>query len=320
MDVVRTNLRAAKGDIQIATVPGRGSKFTITVPFTLSVIKALIVDVNNMLFAFPVNAVEEMLLPNPAQISLRDGQQFLAWEEFQIRLIDMREYFKAPESLPLLDLNTPPKIDRSAVFLTVDGEQLYGLQVNRFWSEQEVTVRQPQSTISLPPGLSGSAILGDGRVVPLVDPLSLVRWVETLGEKPVEQPEVDWAESSLSRDEVIMVVDDSINVRRFVALTLERNGYRVEQAKDGQDALDKIQSGIAPTLVICDLEMPRMDGYGFLANLKGQANHKHIPVVMLTSRSGQKHRKIAMNLGASAYFAKPFNEADMLKTISELLS
>jgi chemosensory pili system protein ChpA (sensor histidine kinase/response regulator) len=319
MDVVRTNLRSANGDIQIATIPGQGSTFTITVPFSLSVIKALIVDVNKMLFAFPVNAVEEMLLPTPEQIVTRKGQQFLDWEEFQVRLIDMREYFKAPELLPLFDLNTPPKIDRPAVFLTIDGDQIYGLQVDRFWNEQEVTVRQPQGVIPLPPGLSGSAILGDGRVVPLVDPLSLARWVETQGEVQAEQTEVDWAEITLTREEIILVVDDSINVRRFVALTLERHGYRVEQAKDGQDALEKIQGGTLPTLVICDLEMPRMDGYGFLANVKSQEDTKHIPVIMLTSRSGQKHRKIAINLGASAYFAKPFNESDMLTTIRELL-
>jgi two-component system, chemotaxis family, sensor histidine kinase and response regulator PixL len=321
MDVVRTNLRAAKGEIQIETKAGQGSTFIITVPFTLSVIKALIVDVNKMLFALPVNAVEETLLPNFDQIVIREGQPYLDWEEFQVRLIDMAAYFKAPDFLPALDFNVIPKIDQSAVFLAADGDQLYGLQVDRFWSEQEVTVRQPQGVISLPPGLSGSAILGDGRVIPLVDPIALARWIIGHGDSDVETVNQadDFAETTLDREQLVMVVDDSINVRRFVALTLERNGYRVEQAKDGQEAIEKIQAGLLPNLVICDLEMPRMDGYGFLANVKSLENAKHIPVVMLTSRSGQKHRKIAMNLGAAAYYAKPFNEADMLNTISELI-
>ncbi len=320
MDVVRTNLQMAKGEIQIETKAGQGSTFTITIPFTLSVIKVLIVDVNKMLFALPVNAVEETLLPNPAQIVIRDGQSFLNWEEFQVQLIDMATHFKAPEFLPPLDFNITPKIDQPAVFLTADGDQLYGLQVDRFWNEQEVTVRQPQGVIPLPPGLSGSAILGDGRVIPLVDPLALARWVtgHQHNIQTLDQDD-DFAESTLEREQLVLVVDDSINVRRFVALTLERHGYRVEQAKDGQEAIEKIQAGILPNLVICDLEMPRMDGYGFLANVKSLENAKHVPVVMLTSRSGQKHRKIAMNLGAAAYYAKPFNEADMLNTISELI-
>jgi chemotaxis protein histidine kinase CheA/CheY-like chemotaxis protein len=321
MDVVRTNLQEAKGEVQIETKAGQGSTFTITVPFTLSVIKALIVDVNKMLFAIPVNTVEETLLPNPEQIVTRDGQTFIDWEEFQVRLIDMAEHFKAPEFLPALDLDITPKIDQAAVFLAADGEQLYGLQVDRFWNEQEVTVRQPQGVIPLPPGLSGSAILGDGRVIPLVDPLALARWVMDQNNDEIHtlDQDDDFAETTLEREQLVMVVDDSINVRRFVALTLERNGYRVEQAKDGQEAIEKIQAGLLPNLVICDLEMPRMDGYGFLANVKSLENAKHIPVVMLTSRSGDKHRKIAMNLGAAAYYAKPFNEADMLNTISELI-
>lgn len=320
MDVVRTNLQSAKGEIQIGTKAGQGSTFTITIPFTLSVIKVLIVDVNKMLFAFPVNAVEETLLANPEQIVTRDGQSFLDWEEFQVQLINMAEYFKAPEFLPPLDFNITPKIDQPAIFLTADGDRLYGLQVDRFWNEQEVTVRQPQGVIPLPPGLSGSAILGDGRVVPLVDPLAIARWV-TGHQNDIQTIEQDdeFAETTLEREQLVMVVDDSINVRRFVALTLERHGYRVEQAKDGQEAIDKIQAGIIPNLVICDLEMPRMDGYGFLANVKAIDYAKHVPVVMLTSRSGQKHRKIAMNLGAAAYYAKPFNEAEMLNTISELI-
>ncbi len=321
MDVVRTNLQTAKGEIQIETKAGQGSTFTITVPFTLSVIKVLIVDVNKMLFAFPVNAVEETLLPQPEQLVTRDGQTFLDWEEFQVRLIDLADHFKAPDFLPPLDFNVTPKIDQTAVFLTADGDQLYGLQVDRFWNEQEVTVRQPQGNIPLPPGLSGSAILGDGRVIPLVDPLALARWVANqndAGCSTLDQDD-DFGETTLDREQLVMVVDDSINVRRFVAMTLERNGYRVEQAKDGQEAIEKIQAGIIPSLVICDLEMPRLDGYGFLAQVKSIDYAKHVPVVMLTSRSGEKHRKIAMNLGAAAYYAKPFNEADMLNTISELI-
>jgi two-component system, chemotaxis family, sensor histidine kinase and response regulator PixL len=320
MDVVRTNLQEAKGNIHIETVAGQGSTFTITVPFTMSLMKVMITEANRMLFAFPVNGVEEMLLPEPDKISERDGQRYLAWQDTQVQLIQMKDCFQATSGLKPSTMNGTPKIDQPAILVVADGDRLFGLEIDRFWQEQEVTVRQPQGALQMPDGISGCGVLGDGRVIPLVDPLALVRWRENAGsdanlalEEPLELPAV------LNDQDLILVVDDSINVRRFVAMTLERNGYRVEEAKDGLDALEKVQAGLIPQAVICDLEMPRMDGYGFLANVKSIEAAQHVPVLMLTSRSSQKHRKIAMNLGAAAYFGKPFSETEILATLKELI-
>jgi two-component system, chemotaxis family, sensor histidine kinase and response regulator PixL len=320
MDVVRTNLREAKGNVHIDTVAGQGSTFTITVPFTMSMMKVMIAEANKMFFAFPVNGVEEMLLPDPEKISEQDGQRYLQWQDARVKLIAMQDCFQATSNLRPATMPGSPKIDQPAILVVADGAQLFGLEIDRFWQEQEVTVRQPQGVLEMPDGISGCGVLGDGRVIPLVDPLALVRWRENAGSDvnlalapPLELP--------LAQDDqdLILVVDDSINVRRFVAMTLERNGYRVEEAKDGLDALEKVQAGLIPQAVICDLEMPRMDGYGFLANVKSIEYAKHVPVLMLTSRSSQKHRKIAMNLGASAYFGKPFSETEILATLKELI-
>jgi two-component system, chemotaxis family, sensor histidine kinase and response regulator PixL len=320
MDVVRTNLREAKGNIHIDTVAGQGSTFTITVPFTMSMMKVMIAEANKMFFAFPVNGVEEMLLPDPEKISERDGERYLQWQDAQVKLIKMQDCFQATSNLRPSTMSGNPKIDQPAILVVADGTQLFGLEIDRFWQEQEVTVRQPQGVLEMPDGISGCGVLGDGRVIPLVDPLALVRWRENAGSDvnlalapPLELPAVQ------DDQDLILVVDDSINVRRFVAMTLERNGYRVEEAKDGLDALEKVQAGLIPQAVICDLEMPRMDGYGFLANVKSIDYAKHVPVLMLTSRSSQKHRKIAMNLGASAYFGKPFSETEILATLKELI-
>jgi FOG: CheY-like receiver len=114
-------------------------------------------------------------------------------------------------------------------------------------------------------------------------------------------------------------VDDSIHVRRFLALTLERAGYRVEQAKDGLEALGMLQAGLGVQAVICDIEMPRLDGFGFLARLKAVPPLAHIPVAMLTSRSGHKHRQLALSLGAAAYFPKPYNEQVLLQSLEQLI-
>jgi two-component system, chemotaxis family, sensor histidine kinase and response regulator PixL len=183
--------------------------------------------------------------------------------------------------------------------------------------------------LKMPPGFTGCTILGDGRIVPLVDAIELIRWIDgdlasgnaigspldLLNKQPTETaPTV----APVQRTR-ILIVDDSINVRRFVALTLEKAGYLVEQAKDGQEAIEKLQSGIQVQAVVCDVEMPRMDGYGFLSTVKGLAPFKHIPVLMLTSRSGDKHRKIAMNLGASGYFSKPFKEQELLASLTQFI-
>jgi chemosensory pili system protein ChpA (sensor histidine kinase/response regulator) len=123
----------------------------------------------------------------------------------------------------------------------------------------------------------------------------------------------------------ILIVDDSINVRRFLAMTLEKAGYRVEQAKDGHEAMEKLRKLYTRpqytkvSAVICDIEMPRLDGFGFLVQSRSDDNCKNIPIVMLTSRSGTKHRDLAMRLGASAYFAKPFKDEDLLQTLTQLI-
>jgi two-component system, chemotaxis family, sensor histidine kinase and response regulator PixL len=183
----------------------------------------------------------------------------------------------------------------------------------------------------MPPGFTGCTILGDGRVVPLLDAIEFVRWIDASADRSTNNIETSIEtlaarinfQSQLSivpqQRPRILVVDDSINVRRFVALTLEKSGYQVEQAKDGQEAIEKLQAGLSAQAVVCDIEMPRMDGYGFLASIKSQSQFKNIPVLMLTSRSGDKHRKIAMNLGATGYFSKPFKEQDLLETLTELV-
>lgn len=123
-----------------------------------------------------------------------------------------------------------------------------------------------------------------------------------------------------TKKDTILVVDDSINVRRFLALALEKAGYLVEQAKDGQDAVEKLLGGLQVQAVICDIEMPRLDGYGFLARVKSDPAFSELPIAMLTSRSGDKHRQLAMTLGATAYFAKPYNERELLQTLRHLIT
>jgi two-component system, chemotaxis family, sensor histidine kinase and response regulator PixL len=328
MDVVRTNIRDLRGDISVDTSFGKGSTFTITVPFTMSVVRVLLVEVNGMWLAISSNIVEEILLLNPDQIVTTDGQKMLQWDDFSLRLIQPAQYLHLPEFVPQLATANQPTINCPTVLMIDRGADIVALQIDKFWGEQEVTVRQPSGNIKMPSGFTGCTILGDGRIVPLLDPIEFIRWIDgdfavanainsTLSFLP-EDTHSNAAIGPLQRPRVL-VVDDSINVRRFVALTLEKAGYLVEQAKDGQEAIEKLQAGLQTQAVVCDVEMPRMDGYGFLATVKGLPDFKNIPVLMLTSRSGDKHRKIAINLGASGYFSKPFQEQELLARLTEVV-
>ena len=329
MDVVRTNIRSLRGDIFVDTKLGKGSTFTITVPFTLSVVRVLIVEVNGLWLAIPSNIVEEIILLNPDQIISTAGQKMLQWENFTVRLIEPSQYLRIPNFNPQLATDSIPTINCPTVLMIDQGQDLVAVEIDKFWGEQEVTIRQPQGNIKMPPGFTGCTILGDGRIVPLLDAIEFVRWIDgglaVANGLRTNTLNFSTADSSTSTPAAptqksrVLVVDDSINVRRFVALTLEKAGYLVEQAKDGQEAIEKLQGGLQAQAVVCDVEMPRMDGYGFLATVKGIANLKNIPVLMLTSRSGDKHRKIAMNLGASAYFSKPFKEQELLASLTQLI-
>ena len=319
MDVVRTNLRLIRGDIKVETQVGVGTTFTISVPLTLSVARVLLVESKGMLLAFPTTAIEEMLLLNSEQISTIDGKPVLRWQEQTVSLIYLSDWlqFRCPHLST--DAETTPLMGVPTVLLISHANEWVGLQVDRCWGEQEVAIRPVEGTIPMPPGFTGCTILGDGRVVPLVNVPELLHWIASSQQPPSLEPEDRQRAAELQAQNTILMVDDSINVRRFLSLTLEKAGYRVEQAKDGLDALEKLLGGLQINAVVCDIDMPRLDGYGFLARVKSNPAFKQLPIVMLSSRSSDKERQLAINLGATAYFYKPYNKQELLESLNDLI-
>jgi two-component system, chemotaxis family, sensor histidine kinase and response regulator PixL len=333
MDVVRSNLKQVRGDIKVDTVPGAGTTFTLSVPFTLSVARVLLVESNRMLLAFPTDVVSEIFLLDNEQVFSTATSEVLKWQASMLPLIRLGRHLifnSARYDNP--NLETPPAINAGSVLIINQGSQPVAVQVDRCWGEQEVAIRRIEGNIPLPSGFNNCTILGDGRVVPLVNASELLYWIATNQNTPRTNqlssarlktvfltPPDDRPALPSNHKGTILIVDDSINVRRFLALTLEKGGYQVEQAKDGQDALEKLQNGLTVQAVICDIEMPRVDGYGFLGRVKSNNDFKDIPVAMLTSRSSEKHRQLAMQLGARAYFSKPYNEQELLKTLDEII-
>jgi two-component system, chemotaxis family, sensor histidine kinase and response regulator PixL len=334
MDVVRNNLKLIRGDIKVDTEPGVGTTFTLSVPFTLSVGRVLLVEINKMLLAFPTDVISEISLLQNERVFQMAGSEVLNWQGTMLPLIRLSRYLQFNcLRYDSAELETPAAINVNSVLVVKGNNQTVAIQIDRCWGEQEVAIRQIEGNIPLPQGFSNCTILGDGRVVPLVNINELLYWIASNQRTPrgtqlpsarLKTPFLIFDEEKISAASTkfkgtILIVDDSINVRRFLALTLEKGGYQVEQAKDGQDALEKLQNGLRVEAVICDIEMPRLDGYGFLGKVNSDIETKNIPVAMLTSRSSNKHRQLAMQLGARAYFSKPYNEQELLQTLEEII-
>ena len=318
MDVVRTNLKEVRGDVKVDTQPGKGTTFTLRIPFTLSILRVAIVEQDAIIFAIPADNIKELMPYNPGIISTSETGKSMSWNQNTIPVIEVEDILTYRRSHKAQSLTGTPTINRTMI-LVVGNESYVALKISRFWDEQELTTRAIDSPLPLPPGIVSSVVFGDGKVVPLIDPIALKdASVDVIREDRIDLDSGS-ADLNLSSIKTILVVDDSINVRRYLSMILEKAGYLVEQAKDGREALDKLAGGLEVQGIICDLEMPRLDGYGVLEEIKEIPKFRDLPIAMLTSRSNDKHRKLAMNLGAAAYFTKPFNEQRLLLKLTELL-
>ncbi len=273
----------------------------------------MLIERSGLIFAVPANSVREVF---PLAVEGVDDLEEITWQEETIPLLHPEKSLQFNRPHKPFEMSGYPVINKPTALIVGNDNSFGAIHIDRVWSEPEVTIRPIDSPLPLPMGIISSMMLGDGRVVPLVDPLQLLEDCLDKVSQPItpsSQP------STQDRVKTILVVDDSINVRRYLTLTLEKAGYQVEQAKDGQDAVDKLLSGLAVDGVICDIEMPRLDGYGVLEELKTKPAFQSLPIAMLTSRSNDKHRKLAMNLGAAAYFSKPYNEQELLQTLYTIL-
>jgi two-component system, chemotaxis family, sensor histidine kinase and response regulator PixL len=318
MDVVRTNLHGISGDVRVETEPGIGTIFTLQIPFSLSISRVAIVERAGIVFALQMNSIQEIIPFEADKTIVSMDREQISWHEKTIPLIRLEQSLSFNRPIRGFILTGNPAIDRQTILIVGDKSNSFAIEIDRFWGEQEATIRQIQSPLTLPPGFVSSMIFGDGKVIPIIDYLPLVE--ECLKQEIERVIPATIKSLDLAQPPTILVIDDSINIRRYLELTLSRAGYNVEQAKDGQEAVDRLLGGLTISAAICDVEMPRLDGYGVLEELKSRAEFQDLPIVMLTSRSNEKHRKLAMNLGAAAYFSKPYDEQELLAKLAQLLN
>jgi chemosensory pili system protein ChpA (sensor histidine kinase/response regulator) len=199
------------------------------------------------------------------------------------------------------------------------------LQVDQVLGEQEIVIKQLEGPVPKPLGIAGATVLGDGRIMPIADVLELIdlsqgRIRRESGSLLWDQGEAQLPPEPTTKTEpTVLIVDDSITVRELLSMTFNKVGYRVEQARDGQEAWEKLRSGLPCDLVFCDIEMPRMDGLELLSRLQQDPNLSHLPIAMLTSRGADRHRQMAIQLGAKGYFTKPYLEEVLLDAAQRML-
>ena len=334
LDVVRSQLRSLKGTVAVTSSPGQGTTFTLRLPLTLTISKLLVCLMGAAAFALPSDSIEEIIIPQADQIKQSGKQRFLHWRQQIIPvypLLDLLDYrCPLPETLPSKALVAVPSPEDWALPLLLlrRGQQVFALEVERLVTEQELVIKPFGAAIAPPNYTYGCTILGDGSLIPVINGAILVeQFLEPsaaatrtmTGSRAAGQSDSQTTPITAGVP-TVLVVDDSAALRRTLALTLQKAGYRVLQAPDGKQALEQLQQSSKVQLVICDVEMPNMNGFEFLSQRRQNPQLTQIPVAMLTSRSSNKHRQLAMHLGANAYFTKPYIEQEFLVALKNILA
>ncbi len=330
MDVVRTCLSAIRGVVTIDSTLGKGTTFTIRLPLTLSISKALCCISDRARIAFPMDGVEDMIdVPRDRIKTKEDGQTYIPWRDTMLPFRHLRELLVYNRHLGRgVVYGANPEEDIISVVVLRSAGNFLALQVDQVLGEQEIVIKQLEGPVPKPVGVAGATVMGDGRIVAIADVLELLDlaagrlrregtgtlWEDALGNRRQPEPEMEAA-----IEPTVLIVDDSITVRELLSMTFNKAGYRVEQARDGQEAWEKMRSGLPCDLVFCDIEMPRMDGLELLSRMQKDPVLTTLPIAMLTSRGADKHRQMAVQLGASGYFTKPYLEESLLEAAGRML-
>jgi chemosensory pili system protein ChpA (sensor histidine kinase/response regulator) len=318
MDVVRAEIAALGGRVEVHSTPGKGTRFNLFLPLTLAVAQAVLVRAGGRLWALSSPIVEQVQqLKSDALIDL-----------YVRRKVDWQGRSYPFHYLPRLlgDMRHQPETQRfNAVLLLRSGQGLAAVHVDEMIGNQEVVVKNIGPQLARVSGISGATVLGSGEIVLIINPVQLamrpdapaldteVADERVIGDRPGA------ALPSRHSSPLIMIVDDSLTVRKFTSRMLQRAGFDVVTAKDGVDALQMLTEQ-TPDVILLDIEMPRMDGFEFTKVMKEDPKIAHIPIIMITSRTAEKHRNRAAELGVDMYLGKPFQEDDLLRNLRDMLS
>jgi len=315
MDVVASEIKQLGGSLDIDSRVGQGTTFTVRLPFTVSVNRALMVATGDDFYAIPLNTIEGIVRVSTYEL-----------EEYYKPDAPLYEYAGQQYRLQylgsLLNSERQPKLQGQVlplpVILVRGAEQPIALQVDNLMGSREIVVKSLGPQFGSVRGVSGATILGDGNVVVILDLPAMIRH-DILSEQQRMANQAKAEEAARFEDQIttVMVVDDSVTVRKVTSRLLERNGMEVITAKDGLDAVAQLQDH-KPDVILLDIEMPRMDGFEVASFVRHDDSLRDTPICMITSRTGEKHRERAMAIGVNEYLGKPFQETELLATIERL--
>jgi chemosensory pili system protein ChpA (sensor histidine kinase/response regulator) len=322
MDVVHSEIKQLGGSLAIDSQHGAGTTFVIRLPFTLAVTQAILVRLGEGTYAVPMSSVQGV-------VRIARGDLDRRMSEANPRYVYAGEEFLIYELSNLLNVPQGRVADETQMplLMTRTGDQRAAVRVDAVIGSREIVVKSVGPQISSVPGIFGATIMGDGSVIMILDLAPLVRRHAALRARAdvgdvVEMPATPVLPpapvAEPRRHPLVMVVDDSITMRKVTTRVLERNDMDVVTAKDGLDAVEKLQDKV-PDVVLLDVEMPRMDGYELATYMKNDVRLKSVPIIMITSRTGEKHRQRALEIGVERYLGKPYQEADLLRNLQETL-
>ena len=314
MDVVVSEIKQLGGAIAIASTQGKGTTFTLRLPFTVAVSRALMVRIGEDVYAIPLSQIEGIVRASPYELETYYAPEAPPFEYAGItyRLHYLGEFVHGLRTPSLFGQTLPLPI-----LLVRGGEQRVAIQVDQLIGSREIVVKSVGAQLASVAGISGATILGDGSVVIILDVQAMLRAAAI--SKPRQKSEVEKVRVVPEKaTRTVMVVDDSVTVRKVTSRLLERHGYEVVLAKDGLDAITKLEE-IRPDIMLLDIEMPRMDGFEVASLVRHNPNLVGLPIIMITSRTGDKHRERAMGMGVERYMGKPFVEEELLLNINDLV-
>jgi chemosensory pili system protein ChpA (sensor histidine kinase/response regulator) len=330
MDVVRSEAASLGGRVAVSSVEGKGAQFTIHLPLTLAVTQVVLLSVGGKTFAVPSVLVEQVQQLKSTALANAYNDGAILWQNQRVPMHYLPEILGDREVVPETQQYTPILIMKS------DNVRA-AIHVDKILGNKEVVVKNVGPQLARMIGIAGATVMGSGDIVLILNPVPLVQRAEhermsrrdhveqlqapEMGAVAQMQSSVEVVEAvqGLRTQHIVMVVDDSLTVRKVTQRLLTREGYQVVLAKDGIDALEQLQA-VTPDVMLVDIEMPRMDGFDLTRNVRSDERTRHIPIIMITSRTADKHRNYAMELGVNEYFGKPYREDELVKAISHFIS
>jgi len=310
MDVVNAEIKQLNGTLEISSNQGKGSTFKILMPLTMSVSRALMVEVGEEIFAIPLVGIENIIREtNDVLEQLTSGEEtYYQWHD------EKYQFMHLGTALGINQPVLPGEKGKAPILLARSGEHRVALFVDGLMGSREIVVKSVGPQLSTVKGVTGATILGDGKISLILDLGVLAREGAIMKGASAEEGEYLAKEDKVL---TVMVVDDSITVRKVTQRLLSRYDYQVITAKDGVDAIATLHETV-PDVMLLDVEMPRMDGFELATHMRDDDKFKDIPIIMITSRTGDKHRDRAMNIGVNEYMGKPYQEHDLIANIKKL--